>query len=573
MAGGNGRMNGEGAQDEGSRPPGVLAVADSSVHLRAQNGLGSGQGGEPEPRPPIGGLRYAGRYLRGQISRALGFFLLVAIIAVAGSALVIRGSIFTVDWYPRWEDILLRLAAVFSLSFLPAWLFLRFMKTRAASVWTEYVFNLHRLCVDEPGFLPEPPATSIYHERWRTSRERHRNGARRAGSSETSGPTIYEQKFEAYYGRGTASPNPGRASHFRIETFFPVLLCTWIFALGWVMVLGRESTFDVATKLTAGDVLAFAFMGGYVFALQMLVRRYFQADLRPSAYLNAVVRVLTAMVVAGVVWRGQVAGLVRPGDWTEAQQLALSFGIGFFPIAGLQALQGLFSAAMRRVVPTLASCYPLGDIDGLNLWYESRLLEEGIEDMQNLATANLVDVILHTRVPVGRLVDWVDQAYLYLHLAPPAKRRRDGWVGSERANFRRVGIRTATDLEDAMGRRADHETEDVPPSLEDPVTRSLNDAWKADGVSIVSTVLRTLAREPNMRHVRKWREDWDDRDGSRPEENHQMATVGPSAESIAPASDAGSVTDGGQLEAPDAGDTGPSAAPAQVKGGAASEVN
>jgi len=38
----------------------------------------------------------------------------------------------------------------------------------------------------------------------------------------------------------------------------------------------------------------------------------------------------------------------------------------------------------------------------LSVWYEARLLEEGIEDMQSLATVNFVDVILHTRVPVGR---------------------------------------------------------------------------------------------------------------------------------------------------------------------------
>jgi hypothetical protein len=67
-------------------------------------------------------------------------------------------------------------------------------------------------------------------------------------------------------------------------------------------------------------------------------------------------------------------------------------------------------------VPQLTPDYPLNQLDGLNVWYEARLVEEGIEDMQNLATANLVDVILHTRVPVGRLVDWVDQAQLYLHL-------------------------------------------------------------------------------------------------------------------------------------------------------------
>ena len=53
------------------------------------------------------------------------------------------------------------------------------------------------------------------------------------------------------------------------------------------------------------------------------------------------------------------------------------------------------------VVPTLRWKYPLSDLDGLNIWYESRLLEEGIEDMQNLATANLVDVILNTSLKYG----------------------------------------------------------------------------------------------------------------------------------------------------------------------------
>ena len=61
----------------------------------------------------------------------------------------------------------------------------------------------------------------------------------------------------------------------------------------------------------------------------------------------------------------------------------------------------------------------------MNIWYESRLLEEGIEDMQNLATANIVDVMLRTRIPVDRLVDWIDQAYLYLHLWPEKGEKDD----------------------------------------------------------------------------------------------------------------------------------------------------
>ena len=95
---------------------------------------------------------------------------------------------------------------------------------------------------------------------------------------------------------------------------------------------------------------------------------------------------------------------------------AIAFVIGFFPLAGMQAIQRFAATVLRVVVPSLNPPYPLNQIDGLSVWYEARLLEEGIEDMQSLATANFVDVILHTRVPVGWLVDWVDQAHLYLHL-------------------------------------------------------------------------------------------------------------------------------------------------------------
>jgi hypothetical protein len=86
--------------------------------------------------------------------------------------------------------------------------------------------------------------------------------------------------------------------------------------------------------------------------------------------------------------------------------------------------------------------------------------------MQNLTTMNLVDVILHTRVPPGRLVDWVDQAFLLIHLDKTDRtelsnlrkglRQQDGATthaepcaesgAAARLNLRRVGIRTATDL-------------------------------------------------------------------------------------------------------------------------------
>jgi hypothetical protein len=102
--------------------------------------------------------------------------------------------------------------------------------------------------------------------------------------------------------------------------------------------------------------------------------------------------------------------------------------------------------------------------------------------MQNLTTMNLVDVILHTRVPPGRLVDWTDQAFLLIHLdrtdrtelndvrnqlrQEPSGRqgRHDGASGhacpyaesgaAARLKLRRAGIRTATDLLKAFSEEA-----------------------------------------------------------------------------------------------------------------------
>ena len=131
------------------------------------------------------------------------------------------------------------------------------------------------------------------------------------------------------------------------------------------------------------------------------------------------------------------------------------FIVGFFPLAALQALQHVASRALSLALPSLTSDYPLDQLDGFNVWYEARLAEEGVEDMQNLTTMNLVDVILHTRVPPGRLVDWADQAFLLTHLEDAAGAGPDADTGgagdavggeAARRRLRRVGIRTATGL-------------------------------------------------------------------------------------------------------------------------------
>jgi hypothetical protein len=423
----------------------------------------------------------------------------------------------------------LKIFAVVALSFLPGWLFLRFVTVRASSVWDEFVLNLHRLGVDRTEHLPEPPPNSLYHRRW----------VARCGPDHVAEANIYREKFEAHYGKGTArdqrtahdecdpaadarDSGTRRRAQLRADTFLPVFLATAVFGAGWVAVLARPSLFaQPGTNLATStpDVLRLGFMGAYLFTLQMLVRRYFQADLKASAYVNAVTRVASALVLVLVVHLA-----TPPSDHGEVA-VAVAFIIGFFPLVGLQALQKAAALALRTVVPSLRNNYPLSDLDGLSVWYEARLLELGIEDMQNLATASLVDVTLHSRVPVSRLVDWVDQAHLYLHLSP------QGGDGSDRKALRRLGIRTATSLEEAFAPCVDGagSTADGLVSAADNarLLEDLRTVLNPDGTgpSVTLSLLKTLRTDPNLAHVRCWKQDWSDEPGGVVAERRPAAAV------------------------------------------------
>ena len=368
----------------------------------------------------------------------------ILILAAAVTTVVTAGFLAGNHWPDRqtWGSGALKLFALWCLAFLPGWLYVRFLDLRAKALWNEYVLNLHRLSWDMPWNLPKPPVASAFHDRW-TLRDQ---GNRRPEDN------IYRQKFEAYYGRQITDATEGRPAsrrgkrgrdanedyRVRSESLFPVFLATVVLAVGWSAVLW--DTRFITAPAGPWDVLKYGFIGAYAFVTSMLIRRFFQSDLRPSAYASAVFRITLVLLTVAVLHQ-VMSGTTAVTDHAE---LAVAFVIGFFPLVGLQALQRVTSKALGRVVPAVKSDYPLDQLDGLNLWYEARLTEEGVEDMQNLTTMNLVDVMLHTRVPPGRLVDWTDQAFLLTHLERVDRKTKSG--EQVRVALRRVGIRTATDF-------------------------------------------------------------------------------------------------------------------------------
>lgn len=394
-----------------------------------------------------------------------------------------------------WAVGALKLFALWCLAFVPGWLYVRFLGLRAGVLWAEYVLHLHRLGWDHEDNLPAPPAGSAT------------TGSRANGIEAEA--NVYRQKFDAYYGRRVSrlAADPSD-DNFRVsvETLFPVFLCTSVLAVGWAAVLW--DTDFIESPSGPWDALKFGFVGAYAFAITMLIRRFYQSDLRPSAYAGVVLRIVLVLLIVAVLHQF-FALSATAGDPLSNTEMVTAFVVGFFPLVGLQALQRVTSKALRVAVPQLSPDYPLDQLDGLNVWYEARLTEEGVEDMQNLTTMNLIDVILHTRVPVGRLVDWVDQAFLLIHLEPVERKQlakhRSANVGPEldprsgvrtRTALRRVGIRTATDLLKAM-----------------PEPNRPGDAISAAGVEVdqLRILAAVLKNEEGLTPVWNWR-----RNGVRP---------------------------------------------------------
>src|SRR4051812_27509101 len=331
-------------------------------------------GGEAAP-PTSGGTR-PGRWHRmrtalfseGLLARSVaGLWMNVLVLGTVAVVVATLWGGFSLGTDHRTLALaLLKLFALWCLSFLPGWLYVRFLGQRAGALWNEFVVHLHRLGMDEPCFLPRPPAASALFREWLVS----------GGPLYSQRHNLYRQKFDAYYGKAVVDGVEGTNFSVRVDTMFPVFLATAVLAVGWTTVLWDPAFLLHPSSLW--DMLRFAFLGAYCFIVQSLIRRFFQSDLRPSAYAAAVLRVIVVLLVMTALHQ-----VVQVHGKSEA---AVAFVVGVFPTVALQALLRFVATTLRVVVPQLSPDYPLNQLDGLNIWYEARLVEEGVEDMQNLAT-------------------------------------------------------------------------------------------------------------------------------------------------------------------------------------------
>jgi hypothetical protein len=453
--------------------------------------------------------------------------------AVGFILLAVLGIVFLVDAHRLFAE---QMALFLVASLLPGALYYLFLRTRRPSILNEFTMNLWRLGLLVPRHTYLRLGAAVV-----TRNESREDLVARVDS--------YFQKFEAVYGalrfetpggaqalsrtsfveailpnavreadrRQLVQPTVRLADILTANIFIPLGFATFLSALGWLLVLEPrwvavapppppEATGGVLAAVVRrlnpiATPLNFAFLGAYFFGLQALFRRFVRRDLGPNAFLSFSNRIVLSVIGTWVLVvcyalgaNATIPELLAPSPpSTKYGLLVTAFVIGVFP----RTLWQVITAALTKVtfvklaVPSVEAKQPLDDLDGLTIWHESRLEEEDIENVPNMATADVVDLVLHTQIPADRLVDWVDQAILLKTLGPELE---TDLSRTRRGRLRIRGIRTATQLV------RDHFDADA-------AERTKLAGCLGDGqdTSVAEAIVRAIQIEANWEQVAAWR--------------------------------------------------------------------
>jgi hypothetical protein len=395
-------------------------------------------------------------------------------------------------------------------------------------------------------------------------------GFQQAGS-DGSGPTV-GQVQSALVERAFSEP----------EYLIGLAMLSGIIAAGWYMVFYPKGGVGLADTIIQGadaahlwayllsglNPLTAAFTGAYFWCVYALVRRYLDSDLYPAAFLQCAVQFVLALVLSLIIAVGvppvaqlgtsaasflgdtasglgshlsgtdvrsavnqvqanQSGGPVAPTT-IEAITMLLAFFGGLSISAGFTQILSLLRILLKyiglRTEQPLADQAHLTKLEGIDSWTEARLAEEGVDNIQALGTAPLHRLVLRTHFTTQRIVDWVDQALLYMHTAgwraDPADTAQDATTPSDDdvdpkkrksdlfGALRCAGIRTGTDLLGAGGwlKNASYVNLGEAVARQETLQRALgHDANDPALAAAVFTACQALIEAPNWVHVANYR--------------------------------------------------------------------
>jgi hypothetical protein len=297
----------------------------------------------------------------------------------------------------------------------------------------------------------------------------------------------------------------------------------------------------------------YAFLGAYFFSLQMIVRRFIRRDLGPNAYVNASMRTILAVIAAWILiavypWQNvsklssaistsQSTALDRPNtsgldgpmgeietplkqdpampdtqnesireadrpaspDDISRTLIAMAFVVGVFPYVIWQVIGKAIAWGSTRItfIPDFNRGQSLSQLEGLTIWHESRLEEEDIENVENMVNADIPDLMLQTKLPSDRLIDWVDEAIFLKYVRAHTNGQYTSSDADLRTELANYGITTATNLISLCKNGIESTNE----------KKSIGDIFSADSkvVNRILSIAEAMNNELNLAKVQRWK--------------------------------------------------------------------
>ena len=253
-----------------------------------------------------------------------------------------------------------------------------------------------------------------------------------------------------------------------------ILTATFVWAFwpagihGFILQLKIASGNDFAnlssyflTTIRAMPPAVIAVITAYAFMLIQLVRRYNRSDITPGAYWQVLKRLMVVFLL------GMSVSAIFVGEDDATFVRILGFMIGIFPVGTLELMTRGFQAQIQAgfqsrinkrldsendigwgpdLASRLTAKHPLSLLDDIDQWDELRIKEAGIIGIQGMAKSDMDHLLIWTPFQGAQIVDWVDQAILFLGTGAEPN-------NSYASLFRSMGLRGASTLKYATTSR------------------------------------------------------------------------------------------------------------------------
>lgn len=223
--------------------------------------------------------------------------------------------------------------------------------------------------------------------------------------------------------------------------------------------------------------IGMAFLGAYIWSIQYIFRRMVTLDLPPGAYFSVGTRMIYSSFLA-VIFQFMLPEFEN-GSFVHinSQIVVVSFLIGIFPDRALSWMRESIGQIFAHPKQS-ASQLPLEMIEGISGFHKTRLYELGIDSVQNLAHASLMELILKTPFKPRVLVDWMAQARLCLEFK------------ENTAAIRNAGVRTILDFLEV---------------LQDDSETRISELAESSGipVNLIKTIYTANCNEKSLQRLRK----------------------------------------------------------------------